>query len=337
LSVAFLEPAQQKAVFTISAEARLPRAGSIELPLLRLAGTERETGGVAVEVSGSGEIRNLRSKGLDRVEPAELGGSIAAHQSPSLLAFRFRSGGGDRTLGVDVTRYTQQAVLTANVEEARYRALFAADGKSLVEARYAVRNNQRNFVHITLPAGATLWSASLSGRPIRPGHATDGSLLVPLSKASAGEDAPVFAVEVVYLVPGAAWTGSGHAALSLPMLDLPVSRTGIAIFYPPKHQVTADSGAFRPQQFAPPQSAAFTGSPTPEVNTAAQLPVSPAQQLIYRYRVRRDAFRPAESTPIRIEFPAVGPSLYLAGELTAENQRPAVDLAYRPAGAARGH
>jgi hypothetical protein len=336
LTVSFLDAVEQRATFVISAEARLPRAGSVELPLLRLADVERETGGVAVEVSGAGEIRNLRSKGLERVEPAALGGAIASRQSPSLLAFRFRTGEGERTLGVDVTRYTQQSVLTANVEEARYRVLIATDGKSLVEARYAVRNNQRNFVHITLPSGATLWSASLGGRPVHPGRATDGSLLLPLAKAPAGEDAPLFVVEVVYLIPGAAWTGSGRATVTLPSLDLPISRTGIVLYHPPQHRVFAEPGAFHVQPFAIPASAVFEGGPAPEIDSSTQLPASPAQQLVYRYRIRRDAFQPAESTPLRVEFPALGPSIFLAGELTAENQFPSVDLTYRLAGTARG-
>jgi hypothetical protein len=42
-----------------------------------------------------------------------------------------------------------------NVEEARYSVLLSNDGKSLVEARYAVRNNQRNFAKVTLPSRAT--------------------------------------------------------------------------------------------------------------------------------------------------------------------------------------
>ena len=50
----------------------------------------------------------------------------------------------------------------ANIEEARYQVLMSTDGKELVQARYAVRNNQRNFVKVTLPAGATVWSVSLA-------------------------------------------------------------------------------------------------------------------------------------------------------------------------------
>ena len=61
-------------------------------------------------------------------------------------------------------------MLMANIEEARYEVLMSDDGKTLTLARYAIRNNQRNFVKIALPPGAIVWSASLGGKPARPGR-----------------------------------------------------------------------------------------------------------------------------------------------------------------------
>src|SRR5205823_6476035 len=158
---------------------------------------------------------------------------------------------------MNIVRYTQQAVLLANVEEARYRVLLSNDGKSLVQARYAVRNNQRNFVKITLPAGATVWSAALSGKPVKPGQAPDGSLLVPLEKARGGEEAPEFVVEIVYFTRGVKWEDKGNFAVTLPALDLPVSRTGLLVYYPPLFKVSAEPGVFRTETYENPSSAAF--------------------------------------------------------------------------------
>ena len=171
LKVTFIEPVQTKARFLIAGEMRLPRAGKLEIPLVRLPAAEREIGGVAVEVLGAGEIKDRQANGLEEAEAAELGQLISSRQSPSLLAFRLQPAEGKsvRTLSVDVARYTPQSVLTANIEEADYSALIAADGKMLVQTRFAVRNNQRNFLKLNLPATAVLWSASVAGRPIRPG------------------------------------------------------------------------------------------------------------------------------------------------------------------------
>ena len=292
LRVTFLEPAEKTARFVVNGETKLARDGAIAIPLLRLEDVERETGGVAVEVQGAGEITEWKPQGLETAQAADLGQTVAARQSPSMAAFRLRAGAQARSLNVSVARYAQQAVLTANVEEARYRVLLGVDGKTLVQARYAVRNNQRNFVKLTLPAGAVLWSSSLGDKPARPGKAPDGGLLFPLEKGRAGEEAPVFAIEVLYLARGDAWTDRGRASLTLPALDLPVSRTGVVVHYPPLYRATAEPGAFRAQEFARPESAVLT----------AAVPKT---------------------------FPAVGPSMFLMGELTGENQAPRVALSYQ--------
>src|SRR6516162_2087352 len=259
LAVTFLEPVEQSARFVITGETRTPRDGKIDIPLLRLLNSERESGGVAVEVLGAGEIKDQKEQGLESADAADLGETVANRQSPSMIAFRYRAGDAKttRSLNVSVARYAQQAVLMANVEEARYQVLMSNEGKTLVQARYAIRNNQRNFLKITLPKDAILWSASLAGNPVRPGQAPDGAVLLPLEKSRAGDEAPVFAVELLYLVRDSAWTEKGRAHLTLPALDLPVSRTGLLLYHSPQFRVTADPGTFRIEPYENPFSAAL--------------------------------------------------------------------------------
>src|SRR5882762_7197468 len=277
LSVMFLEPVEQTARFVVTGETRSPREGQIEIPLLRLLNVERETGGAAVEVLGAGEIKDLKSEGLDSADATDLGEMVSNRQSPSLAAFRFRTGDGKltRSLSLNVARYTPQAVLMANVSEARYQVLISNEGKTLVQARYAVRNNQRNFLKITLPPGATLWSASLAGKAVRPGQSPDGSLLLPLDKARAGEEAPEFAVEVVYLSRGTAWNDKGQFKLALPALDLPVSRTGLLVYHPPLFKVTPEAGGFRMEPFENPISSALN-APAPSGGVAGGISATAA-------------------------------------------------------------
>ena len=343
LVVTFLEPVEHSARFVVTGETRLPRDGKIEVPLLRLLDPVRETGGVGVEVTGAGEIKDLKPRGLENADASDLGEIVSSRQSPSLVAFRFRVGGADmeRALTVDVTRYTQQAVLMANIEEARYKVLESKDGKTLVEARYAVRNNQRNFVKITLPPGAVLWSASLAGKPIRPGQSPDGSLLLPLEKARGGEEAPAFALEVLYLARATAWADRGKFALSLPAVDLPISRTGLELFYPPLFKVSADPGAFRTETYADPTSVALNTRDEELFASEAKAEAPPPQKrpdeaqkkdtqsLLDQFWAKSKTGRAAGILPIRVSFPAFGPSLFLVSELTSENQAPAVALSYQ--------
>jgi hypothetical protein len=336
LSVTFLEPVEQRARFVITGETRCPREGPMDIPLLRLLDAERETGGVAVEVLGAGEIKDAKAQGLEPADAAELGTMVVSRQSPSLAAYRFRTG-SSRSLSVNVARYAQQAVLTANIEEARYRVLMTADGKTLIQARYAVRNNQRNFVGVILPAGASVWSASLAGHPVRPGQGPDGSLLFPLAKGRAGDDAPPFAIEILYSVRSAAWNPRGRVELALPVLDLPVSRTGLVLYYPPLFRIAPEAGAFRSQPYEAPASEVLTGgsaslAPLVMEGQDSLAKQSATQALVDKYRARSNARKTAEVLPIRVSFPSMGPSVFLVSELTGESKGAVVDLSYQKDG-----
>jgi hypothetical protein len=355
LAVTFLEPIEHSARFVINGEARLPRDGIIDIPLLRLLHTERDTGGVAVEILGAGEIKDQKAQGLEEADATDLGETVANRQSPALVAFRARSGeaGATRSLSVNVARYDQQAVLMANIEEARYQILMSADGKQLVQARYAVRNNQRNFVKVTLPAGAAVWSVSLAGRPVRPGQSPDGSLLLPLEKSRGGDDAPAFAIEILYLTKAVAWNEKGQEKLTLPALDLPISRTGLLLYYPPLFRVSAEPGTFRAQQYVNPVSAALAADLESERTGGIAMPAvggpiqydrvqaysnvpadkdekkDATQALLDTFKAKSLAGKVSGILPINVAFPAFGPSIFLVSELTSENQSPAAEFNFQ--------
>jgi len=381
LSVTFLEAAEKSAQFVLSGEIRTPRDGAIEIPLLRILDSERETGGVAVEVLGAGEITDRKSMGLENADASDLGELVTRRQSPSLIAYRFRSGDAkaSRSLTVNVARYTQESVLMANIEEARYRILMTDEGKTLVQANYAIRNNRKNFLKITLPKDAAIWRATLSGKPIRPGQTPNGSLLLPLEKGRAGEEAPLFAASIIYFIRGNKWTESGKLKLALPSLDLPVSKTGLQYFHPPLYKVTAEPGPYRLKDYQEPvayvlqthgsgaigsgigggissspemmllESGSSTGTVLQE-DSVTQLPLASndvmdlikvmggavkAEDPIFANKSQPNKFPPplpegkrAGILPIKLSFPAFGPSIFLVSELTAENQAPIIDFSY---------
>jgi hypothetical protein len=359
LAVTFLEPVEHSARFVISGEARLPRDGIIDVPLLRLLHVEHDTGGVAVEILGAGEIKNQKTQGLEDADASDLGEMIASRQSPALAAFRVRAGeaGANRALSVNVARYDQQAVLMANVEEARYDILMSSDGKELVQVRYAVRNSQRNFLKVTLPAGASVWSVTLGGSPMRPGQSPDGSLLLPLEKSRGGEDAPAFVVELMYVTKATAWQEKGKETVTLPAVDLPISRTGLLLYYPPLYKVTAERGTFRTEEYQAPVStglAPTTGEGSEMGGFVANAPAAkPVEQfdrlkqfaslqsnddkekkdatqaLLDSFKSKSVAGKVTGILPVNVDFPAFGPSIYLVSELTNENQSPIAEFSFQ--------
>ena len=336
LRVKLLEPAAVETSFVVQADVRTPREGTIAIPIVRMPSAERETGGVAVDVVGAGEIAGRQALGLEPADPSELGEAIASRESPSMVGFRHRPAAGTdaRSLSVSVVRYTPQAVSIANIEEARYRALVSEDGSLLVEARYAVRNNQRSFLKATLPPGATLWSAAIAGRPVRPGAADATAVLLPLEKSRAGQEAPTFVVELVYLQHVDPWKDKSRPRVELPALDLPISRTGFELRYSPRYRVEPQAGAFRvdvdPGPFAPALRAPMS-TVTKDLKSGDER-ASGLQALADKFRKEAGGRTVIGSLPVHVIFPAIGPAIFLASELTAESQAPAVELVVRRVG-----
>jgi len=348
LTVTFLEPIESRTSIVVSGEVRAPRDGEIAVPIVRMPSAERESGGIAVDVVGPGEIGQREPRGLEPADPSDLGDILAGRESPSMVAFRFTplAAAGSRSLMVNLSRFTPKAVLVANVEEARYDALINEDGKLLVRARYAVRNNQRSFLGVSLPSQAVLWSAALEGRPVRPGVGASGSLLLPLRKGSSNEEAPTFVVELLYLQRGPEWSEKGDARVELPAVDLPVSRTGLTLHHSPRYELDPRPGAFRVESDPGPWSAALRGLPTGGADYASPPPPPPPASptldavgerdkdfKVLLDRFQKEAGRTRQgAVPIAIAFPSIGPSVFLAAELTAETQSPALDIQYRKTG-----
>jgi hypothetical protein len=334
LIVTFLEPLSQTTRFTINGEVRLAREGQLDVPLLRLSVAERETGGIAVEVLGAGEIKDKQSTGLEDAEAADLGTLISSRQSPSLVAFRLRpaEGKSTRSLSVRIARYTPQAVLSANIEEAAYNALMTEDGKMLIHLRLAVRNNQRNFLKLNLPASAVLWSAAVAGRPIRPGRAADGSLLVPLEKTRSGEESPAFVVEVSYLDKGLPWGEKEKIRLSLLTLDMPISKSTLRLHHSPLFRLIPSPGSFRLAPYEAPVSPLLRAGSSPGGSAVGGriadkvVTADATQEAASRIPQSGRPSRPVRNLPIRVAFPHFGPSIFLVSELTSENQTPVLEI-----------
>ena len=348
LRVRLLDPVIADVSFVVQGESRLPASGDVQVPIIRAPAAERESGGVAMSVLGAGEIERHQMRGLEPADVSDLADVIAGRESPSMVAFRFRTAAGidPRGLTVSVKRYTPQAVLIANIEEARYRVLAAEDGLYLVEGHFAIRNNQRSFLKITLPPDATIWSASVADTPVRPGVAEGDAVLLALEKGRAGEEAPTFIVRITYLQQTEPWSNKGSARLDLPALDLPISRSGVELHHSPRFRVSLQPGPFRIEQdpgvfaqalrghsfglgsgFSRPLPPGMAAPPIPALEMdgrAAQL-----QLLIDRFRNEGGGRTVTGVLPVQFTFQSLGPRVFAASELTAESSAASIDFMVR--------
>src|SRR5581483_9482067 len=94
----------------------------------------------------------------------------------------------------------------------------------------SVRNNGRQHLEFRLPAGAKVWSAFVSGQPVRPAQNAD-RLLVPLE--AAGDNTSL--VELTYVSSGNFPRTRGKVEMVSPILDVPLKDVRWELFLPPDY------------------------------------------------------------------------------------------------------
>ena len=210
--------------------------GSLEAvaPLIEPIGVDRSKGWVGVEARGTIEVAAGDAVGVTPIDVRLLPGSILGITSnPILLAYKYLGNGA--SLPLQVTQHEDVAVLVTLLDRAEATTMLTADGRRLTSVRYRVRNNRKQFLRLTLPEGAELWSAEVAGRSVQPARAADGRILIPLvrSQASGGALAD-FAVAVVYVEEGTAplANGTGSFRASMPKADVPVTYVSWTVYTP---------------------------------------------------------------------------------------------------------
>jgi hypothetical protein len=126
-------------------------------------------------------------------------------------------------------------------------------------------------------------------------------------------------------------------------LDLPVSRTGLTLHHSPRYDVEPKPGTFRVETDPGPWNAALRGRAIADASSAPPPPPPPAaprpgerdmlefKALVDRFQ--KEAGRTRQGAlPIAIAFPSIGPSLFLAAELTPETQSPSIEVEYKKTG-----
>jgi len=212
-------------------------------PLVQPLGVERSKGWVGVEARGALEISAGDAKGVVPVDVRALPGAIlGATSNPVLLGYKYL--GGDVALPLQITAHEDVAVLVTLLDTARATTMFTPDGRRLTAVTWRVRNNRKQFLRLTMPANAELWSASVAGQAVQPARAADGRILIPLVRSQeSGGALAGFDVGVVYVEEGAGpdAAGKGSFRAALPTADVPITWVGWTVYAPSQAKVLRKS------------------------------------------------------------------------------------------------
>jgi hypothetical protein len=160
--------------------------------------------------------------------------SLPSSLRPEQVRWMYRYRGPGGALRVKVERPRTEDVLQAIVDSVDLLSVVDSEGRCRTRARFEMQNRTEQFLDVTLPADAELWSAAVAGQPVKPARAPSGrtgELRVPLPKQSAADLS--FAAELWYVsrVPLSGLRGSFD--LNAPRVtNIPIKRTLWTLWLP---------------------------------------------------------------------------------------------------------
>ena len=217
----------------------------VRVPVITAAGVEREKGHIGIVALTNVEIETSGAKGANAVESRSLPPEILGLTSqPILLGYRYVT--PDFEIDLDINRHPDVPVLLTIVDRAHYSVMHLYDGRRICKVLYTVRNNRNQFLRITMPETAEIWSPSVAGKPSQPGRDEEGRILLPLVRSSSGSGA-AFPVELVYVEDGRPpdSRGRGSVTVNLPTMDAPVTHLMVSLYVPQEGRYRGFDGTLR--------------------------------------------------------------------------------------------
>ena len=229
-------PSQRSHQFLISLE-RSISGEKADAPFLSFERTQRETGEVLIEGSGTMELTATEGGGLKRIDVKEANPYLRSlSHFPAHAAFRYHTQASETpTLALQWVRFPDGSVLAAVAENAEVTTMVTSEGKSLTEVKLIVKNQAQPFLKIALPAGVSILSAEVGGERVKPVQGPDGSR-VPLLRPGFRPTGS-YEVSFVFMHSGAPFAKKGGADLSLPSMDIPISLLSWEVFLPERYKV----------------------------------------------------------------------------------------------------
>lgn len=218
-----VEPAREAAGGGVSTAAALP--------CIVVQDALSQSGVVRAFLPAGEDVREEVDRSLTKIDPTE-----APTEDRSPLGDRvYRSVKPGWKLALYQVRREDVSTSSTRVTHGEVRVLVPRQGLWIARATYQVENETKQFLKVMLPRSSLLLSCTVDGQPRRPSKEED-SYLVPLAKSETqGTGLRPFPVVLVYGIVGSTdgELGSrGPLNVHLPVLELPVDRTRLAIGTP---------------------------------------------------------------------------------------------------------
>ena len=159
------------------------QTGPVALPDIRVPGAEVQEGSFGITAETGIEVQQSNVTALRRVDVTDLPDSVrrrAVGESEILMGYQYAH--APWALSLDVKRHETVETLTAVVEQAWIESTVHEDGHLVTRFVMSVKNDDRQFLRVTLPAESKVWSVTADGVAIKAVSDDSGAVAIPLRK-----------------------------------------------------------------------------------------------------------------------------------------------------------
>lgn len=223
-----------RGTYELSLRLSLPLEGerlSLDAPLPRALGVEREHGWLAVEVPGRLRLEDKGHQDVAAIDVRQLPPEVVSSAvTPILRAYRFHA--PTARVALELTRLPEKEPASAAIDRMRAQTVVSVEGQVLTELKITLKNRLRPALLLTLPPDTVVRSTLLDGQPVKPSRNTEGQIMLPLVRSAGGERPQPFTLQVVLESSVGALGWLGAPSLALPAVDLPVSSLAWSVRVP---------------------------------------------------------------------------------------------------------
>ena len=230
----------------VSYRLRLPKLpAEMAIPAIEILGTDTLEGFMGIEALGNIEVNSQAVKHGVLIPAKNLPKKLWQKASnPLLYGYQFYR--NSFSPSIKIRGYKEIQTVVANVDLVDCVTHRTLEGKSITRILYFIRNNDRQFLTLTLPKKSRLWQAFLNGKPVKPAQKETGEILIPMKKsASQGGDLESFTIEVGYITEVNKLSLKGDILNQLPAIDIPISYLQWNLYLPEYYDYSGFEGLLK--------------------------------------------------------------------------------------------
>lgn len=218
----------------------------VDIPNVEPLDVRQQSGTWAVEANTATEI-SFKSSGMNELDPSfapALGGYLPRHHVIGVFGYL----GERHALKLEGVRHESASILTAVADKLELDTALSTSGAERHQAVFEIRTIGDQFLDVTLPEGAAVWSLAVDDQPMKPVAEKKNVVRVQLP-ATLDHTKPT-RVQLVYETRRGEWGSSGVYRLAAPRLDarIPIMQSIWHVWLPDGFGYTAFDSNLLPRE-----------------------------------------------------------------------------------------